>query len=191
ERSLSLETPTGTIGKESDYYPDTLPRPGSIVDFEDTLSDTASIQSGDETDMSPTTFQGPRVKQHRLRTILCDAQATCQICHRALTGAFIQCSSCKIRCHDACTPKLQPCSSMRMSRFLFPANRKSSKRFESRSPNLRLRARRVSNGSGRSAKTAAAINMPSMPDVFGSIKSRADSAFGSSSSSLNMAKISS
>ncbi|KAJ2236356.1 Protein kinase of the Mitotic Exit Network, partial [Coemansia sp. RSA 455] len=85
----------------------------------------ASVGSEDDTDASLSTFEGPRMKRHCLRTILCDAVSVCALCSKSLSGAFIQCSSCKIRCHDACTRLLLPCTAMRMSRFLYPANRKS------------------------------------------------------------------
>ncbi|KAJ2551547.1 Protein kinase of the Mitotic Exit Network [Coemansia sp. RSA 1933] len=136
------------------------------------VSDSASIGSdrnnrdekGDETDGSISTFEGPRVKHHRLRTILCDTYSICAICSRALSGAFIQCSSCKIRSHDACTQHLQPCTAMRMTRFLVPATRKSSKRYESRTPNIRLRPGRK-NAMRRQHSSQAPLPSASFADL--------------------------
>ncbi|KAJ2487359.1 Protein kinase of the Mitotic Exit Network [Coemansia sp. RSA 2320] len=110
--------------------------------FAEAGSDGLSAGSGEDTDASLSTFEGPRMKRHRLRTILSDSVSVCALCAKSLSGAFIQCSSCKIRCHDACTRLLLPCTAMRMTRFLFPASRKSSKRYESKTPNIRLRASR-------------------------------------------------
>ncbi|KAJ1799643.1 Protein kinase of the Mitotic Exit Network [Coemansia sp. RSA 2399] len=155
--------------------------------------DSASILSDnndDDTDASISTFEGPRVKHHRLRTILCDAYSICAICSKTLSGAFIQCSSCKIRCHDACTQHLQPCTSMRMSRFLCPANRKSSKRYESKTPNIRLRAGRKNairrQHSSQSPLPSASYAELPLDDTY---KSIFDSTVGSSDGSLRMSQL--
>lgn len=95
--------------------------------------------SGD-TDSELSTFEGPRIKKHRLQTIIGDGVSLCAVCGRGLSGVLIQCSACKTRCHDGCKQQLSPCTALRMSRFLFPSSRKSSKRYESKSSNLKLRA---------------------------------------------------
>ncbi|KAJ1723071.1 Protein kinase of the Mitotic Exit Network [Coemansia erecta] len=120
--------------------------------------DLLSAVSGEDTDASISTFEGPRLKQHRLRTILGDGKGVCvcAVCSKSLSGAFIQCSSCKTRCHDACTRRLEPCLAMRMSRFHCPASRKSSKRYETRTPVLRLRRHRKSTARSQ-ANSAVAV----------------------------------
>ncbi|KAJ1643166.1 Protein kinase of the Mitotic Exit Network [Coemansia asiatica] len=153
------------------------------------VSDAVSGASDDDTDASISTFEGPRMKRHRLRTILCDSSSACMcaVCGRALSGAFIQCSSCKTRCHDACTRHLTPCTAMRMSRFLYPASRKSSKRYESKTPNLRLRAHRKSTKrSHASAESQAAHVSASFADLISSTcGSHMGSIIGSSDASLH------
>ncbi|KAJ2390027.1 Protein kinase of the Mitotic Exit Network, partial [Coemansia sp. RSA 2559] len=159
----------------------------------DQAGDSASILSDDnddDTDASISTFEGPRVKHHRLRTILCDAYSICAICSKTLSGAFIQCSSCKIRCHDACTQRLQPCTSMRMSRFLCPASRKSSKRYESKTPNIRLRAGRKNairrqHSSQSPLPSASYADLP-LDDTYKSIFA---TLAGSSDDSLRMSQL--
>ncbi|KAJ1824347.1 Protein kinase of the Mitotic Exit Network, partial [Coemansia sp. RSA 2599] len=152
-------------------------------------SDTVSGASDDDTDASISTFEGPRMKRHRLRTILCDSGSVCMcaVCGRALSGAFIQCSSCKTRCHDACTRHLAPCTAMRMSRFLYPASRKSSKRYESKTPNLRLRAHRKSTArTHASAGSHGAHVTASLADLIsGTCGSQLGSVIGSSDGSLH------
>ncbi|KAJ2336451.1 Protein kinase of the Mitotic Exit Network, partial [Coemansia sp. RSA 2681] len=147
------------------------------------MNDAASAGSGDDTDASLSTFEGPRMKRHCLRTILCDTVGVCALCSRALSGAFIQCSSCKIRCHDACTRLLQPCTAMRMSRFLYPANRKSSKRYESKTPNIRLRAPRKSVGRVLPVSSAL-VDMIDMTS-----RTRNDSVLASSDGSLRISSL--
>ncbi|KAJ2807374.1 Protein kinase of the Mitotic Exit Network [Coemansia guatemalensis] len=170
---------------------DDLDNPAAACGPSDAHERPAVVHSGEETDASISTFEGPRVKRHRLRTILCDADSVCAICARKLSGAFVQCTSCKIRCHDACTRQLQPCTAMRMSRFLYPATRKSSKRYESKTPKIRLRPGRRSTMrrqhvthtppmcTGQAAGT--------MPEMFGSICSlQASGVLGSSDGSLRL-----
>ncbi|KAJ2065639.1 Protein kinase of the Mitotic Exit Network [Coemansia sp. S146] len=160
------------------------------------IDDAASIGSGDDTDASLSTFEGPRMKRHCLRTILCDAVSICALCSKSLSGAFIQCSSCKIRCHDACTRLLLPCTAMRMSRFLYPANRKSSKRYESKTPNIRLRAPRKSVGHvlPPSQHHALAASIPpassALVDMISmTSRTRNDSVLASSDGSLRMSSL--
>ncbi|KAJ2162751.1 Protein kinase of the Mitotic Exit Network [Coemansia sp. RSA 552] len=145
------------------------------------------VASGDDTDGSISTFEGPRLKHHRLRTILCDTNSVCAVCPKTLSGTFIQCASCKIRCHDACTQQLQPCSAMRMSRFLYPANRKSSKRYENRVPNIRLRAGRRRTmrrqNDGPTGFSAAEAQLGSV------CTSHVGGLLGSSDGSLNVANL--
>ncbi|KAJ1867777.1 Protein kinase of the Mitotic Exit Network [Coemansia sp. RSA 989] len=151
----------------------------------------AAMNNDDDTDGSISTFEGPRLKRHRLRTILCDANSICAVCSRTLSGAFIQCTSCKIRCHDACTQQLAPCTAMRMSRFLYPANRKSSKRYESKTPKIRLRATRKSTLRRPHSRHAPLPDLAaSASDVFGSTcRSYASGLLGSSDGSLHMANL--
>ncbi|KAJ2655596.1 Protein kinase of the Mitotic Exit Network [Coemansia sp. RSA 1200] len=155
----------------------------------DQVGDNASMLSDEDTDTSISTFEGPRVKHHRLRTILCDVHSICAICSKALSGAFIQCSSCKIRCHDACTQNLQPCTSMRMSRFLYPASRKSSKRYESKTPNIRLRGGRK-NAIRRQHPSQNSLPSASFGDLAlnDTYSSRFNSIIGSSDGSLHMSQ---
>ncbi|KAJ2747813.1 Protein kinase of the Mitotic Exit Network [Coemansia sp. BCRC 34301] len=147
-------------------------------------NDAGLVSSGDDTDTSLSTFEGPRMKRHCLRTILCDTVSVCALCSRALSGAFIQCSSCKIRCHDACTRHLQPCTAMRMSRFLYPANRKSSKRYESKTPNIRLRAPRKSVGRVQPTNPSALVEMIGMTS-----RTQNDSVLASSDGSLHVSSL--
>ncbi|KAJ2398286.1 Protein kinase of the Mitotic Exit Network [Coemansia sp. RSA 2603] len=125
--------------------------------------DLLTTVSGEDTDASISTFEGPRLKQHRLRTILGDGKGVCvcAVCGLSLSGAFIQCSSCKTRCHDACTRRLEPCLAMRMSRFHCPASRKSSKRYETRTPVLRLRRHRKSTARSHASSAIAASSSSS------------------------------
>ncbi|KAJ2883371.1 Protein kinase of the Mitotic Exit Network [Coemansia aciculifera] len=167
-----------------------------VLESAEAIGDAASIGSGDDTDASLSTFEGPRMKRHCLRTILCDAVSICALCSKSLSGAFIQCSSCKIRCHDACTRLLLPCTAMRMSRFLYPANRKSSKRYESKTPNIRLRAPRKSVGhvlppnqhhalaASIPPASSALVDMISMTS-----RTRNDNALASSDGSLRMSSL--
>ncbi|KAJ1726528.1 Protein kinase of the Mitotic Exit Network, partial [Coemansia biformis] len=153
-----------------------------------------STASGDDTDTSISTFEGPRLKRHRLRTILCDANSVCVVCSKTLSGAFIQCTSCKTRCHDACVQLLQPCTAMRMSRFLYPASRKSSKRYESKSPNIRLRTGRRSALRRQHSRTASATHAGqlemSAAELFSSVySSHASGLLGSSDGSLHLASL--
>ncbi|KAJ1889705.1 Protein kinase of the Mitotic Exit Network, partial [Kickxella alabastrina] len=171
------------------------PAAGAFVGHTLLSSAAASPTSacGNETDGSISTFEGPRMKRHRLHTILCDNNSVCvcAVCSRALSGAFIQCSSCKTRCHDACTRQLAPCSAMRMSRFLYPASRKSSKRYESKTPNLRLRAHRKSTARSQTSQTGQSPQVShvsaSMADLIGgTCGSVMGSIIGSSDGSLYM-----
>ncbi|KAJ2358534.1 Protein kinase of the Mitotic Exit Network [Coemansia sp. RSA 2618] len=161
------------------------------TDIPSTRDTSGAAASGEDTDASISTFEGPRLKQHRLRTILCDSGSVCAVCSRALIGAFIQCTSCKIRCHDACTLQLQTCSAMRMSRFLYPANRKSSKRYESKTPRIRLRATRKSTVRRQHGRhTPVSEVNASVADIFGSTcGSHAGGLLGSSDGSLHMANL--
>ncbi|KAJ2822776.1 Protein kinase of the Mitotic Exit Network, partial [Coemansia sp. 'formosensis'] len=163
---------------------------------EEMNDDDASVGSGDDTDASLSTFEGPRMKRHCLRTILCDSVSICALCAKSLSGAFIQCSSCKIRCHDTCTRLLLPCTAMRMSRFLYPANRKSSKRYESKTPNIRLRALRKSVGHviPPSHQPALVASIPpatsALVDMIGmTSRMRNDSVLASSDGSLRMSSL--
>ncbi|KAJ2848071.1 Protein kinase of the Mitotic Exit Network, partial [Coemansia brasiliensis] len=169
-------------------------QPDEMKDAEATASgskELAAVSNGDETDGSISTFEGPRLKRHRLRTILCDVNSICAVCSRTLSGAFIQCTSCKIRCHDACTQQLAPCTAMRMSRFLYPANRKSSKRYESKTPKIRLRATRKSTLHRPHSRHAPLPDLAaSASDVFGNTcRSYASGLLGSSDGSLHIANL--
>ncbi|KAJ2562841.1 Protein kinase of the Mitotic Exit Network [Coemansia sp. RSA 1813] len=193
ENTLSKAIPRAVGGNVSDTEAPAWRSSGQRLQpklASDQVSDSASVLSGDDTDASISTFEGPRVKHHRLRTILCDACSICAICSKTLSGAFIQCSSCKIRCHDACTQHLQPCTAMRMSRFLYPANRKSSKRYESKTPNIRLRAGRKNairrQNSSQSPLPSASFADMALDDTY---KSTFDSAIGSSDGSLRMSQL--
>ncbi|KAJ2786558.1 Protein kinase of the Mitotic Exit Network [Coemansia interrupta] len=172
------ETP-GSDGADQDHEPDKSQDQVSEVEADefatdDSLSapilvadspniDLLSAVSGEDTDASISTFEGPRLKQHRLRTILGDGKGVCvcAVCAKSLSGAFIQCSSCKTRCHDACTRRLEPCLAMRMSRFHCPASRKSSKRYETRTPVLRLRRHRKSTARSQAGSAVAASSSSS------------------------------
>ncbi|KAJ1854721.1 Protein kinase of the Mitotic Exit Network [Coemansia sp. RSA 638] len=144
--------------------------------------------SGEDTDGSISTFEGPRIKQHRMRTILCDSSSICAVCSRSLHGSFAQCMACKTRCHDACTSQLNACSAMRMSRFLYPATRKSSKRYESKTPRIRLRATRKSTLRRplRNSPTPSAV-VPA--DSFGIASQSHVSMLGSSDGSLHVSNL--
>ncbi|KAJ2791117.1 Protein kinase of the Mitotic Exit Network [Coemansia linderi] len=148
-----------------------------------------SVGSGDDTDASLSTFEGPRMKRHCLRTILCDSASICALCAKSLSGAFIQCSSCKIRCHDACTRLLLPCTAMRMSRFLYPASRKSSKRYESKTPNIRLRAPRKSVGHMLPPGHALAASAPPAHAQVAASGTRNASVLASSDGSLRISSL--
>ncbi|KAJ2613095.1 Protein kinase of the Mitotic Exit Network [Coemansia sp. RSA 1365] len=168
-----------------------LDKPAAVCGSADASGRPTIVYSGEETDASISTFEGPRLKRHRLRTILCDANSICVICSRNLSGAFVQCTSCKIRCHDACVRHLQPCSAMRMSRFLYPATRKSSKRYESKTPNIRLRVGRKSTvrrqNSTHTSPVRAGLADGSITEMFGSICSlQAGGVLGSSDGSLRL-----
>ncbi|KAJ2078885.1 Protein kinase of the Mitotic Exit Network [Coemansia sp. RSA 988] len=181
-----LGTPSHDASDSDDLY-----KPMTAWTSTEAHERPAVVHSGEETDASISTFEGPRLKRHRLRTILCDANSVCAVCARKLSGAFVQCTSCKIRCHDACTWQLQPCSAMRMSRFLYPASRKSSKRYESKTPNIRLRAGRRSTVRRQNAihasPTCTGQTPGNMAEMFGSICSLQPSVvLGSSDGSLRV-----
>ncbi|KAJ2907085.1 hypothetical protein GGI21_003955 [Coemansia aciculifera] len=72
---------------------------------------------------------------------------------------------------------------MRMSRFLYPANRKSSKRYESKTPNIRLRAPRKSIGRAPPASSAL-VDMIEMTS-----RTRNDSVLASSDGSLRVSSL--
>ncbi|KAJ2152365.1 Protein kinase of the Mitotic Exit Network, partial [Coemansia sp. RSA 637] len=145
--------------------------------------------SGDDTDGSISTFEGPRVKQHRMRTILCDSSSICAVCSRSLHGSFAQCMACKTRCHDACTSQLNACSAMRMSRFLYPATRKSSKRYESKTPRIRLRATRKSTLRRPLARPSPTPSAGAPSDSFGIASQSHVSMLGSSDGSLHVSNL--
>ncbi|KAJ2403970.1 Protein kinase of the Mitotic Exit Network [Coemansia sp. RSA 2526] len=145
--------------------------------------------SGDDTDGSISTFEGPRVKQHRMRTILCDSSSICAVCSRSLHGSFAQCMACKTRCHDACTSQLSACSAMRMSRFLYPATRKSSKRYESKTPRIRLRATRKSTLRRPLARPSPTPSAGAPSDSFGIASQSHVSMLGSSDGSLHVSNL--
>ncbi|KAJ2796586.1 Protein kinase of the Mitotic Exit Network, partial [Coemansia helicoidea] len=176
----------------SEVEPELEPEPNLAPEL--LTAAAAAAASGDDTDTSISTFEGPRLKRHRLRTILCDANSVCVVCAKTLSGAFLQCVSCKTRCHDACVRLLQPCTAMRMSRFLYPASRKSSKRYESKSPNIRLRASRrsaVRRQYGRTGVPAAgpAAEMSAAELLSSVYSSHAGGLLGSSDGSLNLAAL--
>ncbi|KAJ2378044.1 Protein kinase of the Mitotic Exit Network, partial [Coemansia sp. RSA 2611] len=181
------------VEDEPDGLPAAAPESPVAADASGVQNNAPSaIASGEDTDASISTFEGPRLKRHRLRAILCDTNSVCAVCSRTLSGTFIQCTSCKIRCHDACTQHLQPCSAMRMSRFLYPASRKSSKRYESKAPKLRLRPDRkgtLRRQHGRYPATQAEMSA-SAADIFGSTcGSYAGGLLGSSDGSLHMSNL--
>ncbi|KAJ2700911.1 Protein kinase of the Mitotic Exit Network [Coemansia sp. IMI 203386] len=191
--TAALEAHPGAALCDSPLSPLPLPQSANTLVGDAASSGAVSGASDDDTDASISTFEGPRMKRHRLRTILCDSGSgsgsvcMCAVCGRALSGAFIQCSSCKTRCHDACTRHLTPCTAMRMSRFLFPASRKSSKRYESKTPNLRLRAHRKSTArthasTGSHAAHVSASFADLISDTCGS---QLESIIGSSDGSLH------
>ncbi|KAJ2503493.1 Protein kinase of the Mitotic Exit Network [Coemansia sp. RSA 1972] len=186
ERSLppTLADARGTCEAVSEPTKDIEPPSPMPTDcgFGSPINESARTASGDDTDASISTFEGPRIKQHRMRTILCDSSSICAVCSRSLHGSFAQCIACKTRCHDACTAQLTVCSAMRMSRFLYPATRKSSKRYESKTPRIRLRATRKSTvrRSHRNLPTVSAAP----GDSFGVASQSHISMLGSSDGSL-------
>ncbi|KAJ2725718.1 Protein kinase of the Mitotic Exit Network [Coemansia sp. Benny D115] len=127
---------------------------------------------------------GPRIKRHRLRTIICDGVSQCAVCSSTLSGALIQCTACKMRCHAGCQRLLPACAAMRMSRFLYPASRKSSKRFESKTPNLRLRAQRRSQVRKTASSGVSYVSASFADLIGGTCGSPPGTIFGSSDGSL-------